>query len=677
MKDFRQQFRRAVSLLQSGRSDAALPLVAELREAQPDHPEVLHLAGVVHLETGDVEGGEALLRRAAERSPGNPEIAYNHGSALLKLGRDEAALALFDRCVALNPQHASAWQNRGTALTHLGRGADASASYRRVLELQPGHVGALFNLANLALDGGRHDEAAKWYQRTVDARSDHGEAWLGLATARRLAGHGRAAVEACRRATALRPGDAAAWQELGRACSEANDFDDALAAHRKATELAPDDPDAWNSLGAACAAISRLEEAEAAFRRALEIEPEHPRASANYATLLELANRPEEAMALVDRADGNDPRLALVAAKCARRRGQTDQARRGFLALLEADPPVALDIRKDAHFSLGQLLDRAGEAEAAFRQFTAGNEAAHALWRSRQPDAFLPGLAGIRDVFAQAGAWARRDGPAGEDSPAFLFGFQRSGTTLLDTVLGTHPRVRVMEEQPVLNRVIATMNERMGPYPAHLPKLGDADLEALRERYFEVAGELADYAPGTGVLLLDKSPLHTVHAGFLHMLFPNAPRIFALRHPLDVCLSCFMQDFTLTPFMTNFLTVTGAARVYREVMDLWLTVRDRLDLAYHELRYEALVADPEAVLRETVEYLGLDWRDQLLAHERHARDRGLINTPSYEQVTQPIYRSAVGRWERYREQLGEAEAMLAQFVDAFGYDPPGGGSSEK
>ena len=171
-------------------------------------------------------------------------------------------------------------------------------------------------------------------------------------------------------------------------------------------------------------------------------------------------------------------------------------------------------------------------------------------------------------------------------------------------------------------------------------------------------------------MLIDKSPLHTIHAAFLRMLFPKAPILFMRRHPLDVCLSCFMQDFTMNSFMTHYTTPEGVARVYDVVMRSWVAMQDWLSPAPLVVRYEELVATPEPVLRRIVSHLGLRWDDRLLDHTGHARSRGLINTPSYEQVTQPINAKAVDRWRRYQDQLEETARIVAPWLREFEYDGP-------
>jgi hypothetical protein len=157
----------------------------------------------------------------------------------------------------------------------------------------------------------------------------------------------------------------------------------------------------------------------------------------------------------------------------------------------------------------------------------------------------------------------------------------------------------------------------------------------------------------------------------IHRLFPEARIVFALRHPCDVVLSCFMQNFRLSKTMASFLTVENAARYYAAVMEFWATVRERLPLDVHTVRYEDLLDDQERELRALSDFLGIGWEEGLLSHERTARERGYIRTPSYHQVTEGLYRRSSGRWQRYAEQMAPALPVLAPWVERFGYEPLG------
>ena len=162
-------------------------------------------------------------------------------------------------------------------------------------------------------------------------------------------------------------------------------------------------------------------------------------------------------------------------------------------------------------------------------------------------------------------------------------------------------------------------------------------------------------------------------AVLIHRLFPDARFIFARRHPADSVLSNYLQAFQLNDAMANFLDLGDAAAFYDVAMSLWYRARETLNLDVREIAYEELVADQEATLRPLVEWLGLSWNDALLDHQRTAVDRGVIVTPSYDQVTQPVHRRAAGRWQRYAKHLAPVLPILDPWARHLGY----GAISEK
>ena len=253
----------------------------------------------------------------------------------------------------------------------------------------------------------------------------------------------------------------------------------------------------------------------------------------------------------------------------------------------------------------------------------------------------------------------------------FLVGFPRSGTTLLDQILDAHPGIHVLEEQPVLLALRDRVQELPGGYPDALgeisAKLRD-ELRALYQSRLQQAG-----APD-GKLTVNKLPLNLIHIGLIHRIFPDARLILALRHPGDVVLSCFMQDFTLNNAMANFLALEDAARLYDEALRLWYACRERLPLQVHELRYEALVAGFDAEVAQLLQFLGLPWDDKVRDFAAHARGR-LIRTPSYEQVTGALHDRSIGRWRRYRAHMQPCAEILAPHIEALGYGESGAEAS--
>ena len=168
-------------------------------------------------------------------------------------------------------------------------------------------------------------------------------------------------------------------------------------------------------------------------------------------------------------------------------------------------------------------------------------------------------------------------------------------------------------------------------------------------------------------VFVDKLPLNIEYLPLIHRLFPEAHIIFSCRHPCDVVLSNFMQYYRLNDAMANFFTIEDSARLYGQVMGLWLRCTELLPLNFHTLRYESLVSDFDAEVRDLFAFLEIDWDDAVLDFHHHAVNRNIISTPSYEQVTQPIHTRATQRWHGYRPQLEPILAELGPFIEKFGY----------
>jgi hypothetical protein len=260
------------------------------------------------------------------------------------------------------------------------------------------------------------------------------------------------------------------------------------------------------------------------------------------------------------------------------------------------------------------------------------------------------------------------DALAGEPAdPVFLVGFPRSGTTLLEQLLDAHPGLASFDEQPFLQRLVARINESRRPgYPEALADLSAADARALRRHYH---GDVARVLPHLGARrAVDKNPLNLVRLPLVATLFPQSQVLLALRHPCDVVLSCYMQNFRSPAFAITFETLASTAAMYARVMAHFHAWRERLPLPLHVVRYEDLVADVSGIGQALFGFLGLPWSEDLAAFTERARRKGAISTPSYAQVVKPVNQRAVGRWQRYRAWFeGEALNTLAPWIERLGY----------
>ena len=253
---------------------------------------------------------------------------------------------------------------------------------------------------------------------------------------------------------------------------------------------------------------------------------------------------------------------------------------------------------------------------------------------------------------------------------ALLCGHARSGTTLLEQVLDAHPDIVSVEEtNNFVDDAYAPLTRSLPPDAYMLPVLEAASIQALqqaRTTYFR-SMELAIGTPIAGRLLVDKNPDHTFLIPAFIRIFPETKFLVTMRDPRDVVLSCFMQPQQLNAVKAAFLSLEGTAENYAGAMSIWQTLAPLMPSPYLEIRYEDMVDDLESVARKTLDFLGVAWDAKVLGFDEHARKR-MVRSPSYADVTQPLYKRARGRWRNYQKYLEPHLPKLAPFIKAFGYD---------
>ena len=612
---------------------------------------IRYRAGLNEAAAGRLDRAIRWLQEARKRAGGDPNVDANLGQMLLLADRPGEAVTPLEAAARAAPDAPQIHLMLADALAGSDRAPEAEAAYRRVLavapETRPETRRAHNNLAVLLREQGRLSEAVGHLERA--AEGGEAEAIGNLGNAYRAMGRTEMAVATIRRAVHLRPDVPDLHRNLAIALREHGDVPGAEQSTIRATLLNP-----TSAIYPALLAESAEQRADGAAAarhaaQALALSPGHVDATR---VLSRRARREGDAVAAA----------ALIRARLDRFGGTDPGGHRLW-------------------FELGQALDAQGETEEAYATFETANRMQRDALGPNGPDP-RRALAQIEalDKILDSDAVAEPDASPDTSDPVFLVGFPRSGTTLLDQILDAHPKVRVLEERPLITATIGRLRAMGLRYPEDLNTLGPDVVTALRQGYLQDRD--AVMVPAPGEVFVDKMPLNIVHAALIKRLFPGARFLLALRHPCDVCLSCFMQSFELNDWMAAFGTLEGTASLYWATMGLWRRTARRLILPHHIVRYEDLVADLPGQGRAAAEFLGVSWDESMARFHEHARSRRL-GTPSAGQVTRPLYKSSVARWRRYAFATDPIHAMLADDIAAFGYaeaapdpdhnpDPPSG-----
>ena len=249
--------------------------------------------------------------------------------------------------------------------------------------------------------------------------------------------------------------------------------------------------------------------------------------------------------------------------------------------------------------------------------------------------------------------------------PIFLIGFPRSGTTLLDTILRTHKSIEVIEEKFLTDELIKNLDNLINKDLSKLDTINFDEIKNLRKLYFEKREALVGF--DKKISYIDKLPLNIIHVAELSKIFPKAKFILALRNPYDVVLSCFMQPFVPNDAMSNFYNLNDTAELYNLVMTLWEKYNKFLDIDKHTIKYEDVVINFDQTLKNLLKFLGISWSDDLKNFHLTAQKRGMINTPSYNQVNTPIYSKSISRWKNYSNKFSEINFLLEKWYINFEY----------
>lgn len=576
--------------------------------------------GIILQESGKFEAGLQCLERVAALQPENAEVFNNLGNTFVRLGRLDQAQESYARALALHPSYAEAHSNLAYLLHDLGRYDEAIAAARQAIDINPQLTDAYFNLAQIEISRMRYAEAMRW----IDALMAFAPQHVGALTARALL------------------------------LLKADHLDQALACARQAVELMPNSANAHNVLGQILQALGQHDDAAGCFERAAALPGTVAEEALVSRALLRLESGDKEGASnafaqVLERFPGSVRSMAARADTKTYRADDPDIAAMEA-ALVQARKP-SLSQQMSLHFALGKAYLDTHDSERAFLHLNQGNALKRATfaydagaistWMRSIGDAFVPAL---MDKFKHAGAPSAR--------PVFVLGMPRSGTTLVEQILASHPGIHGAGELGALRHAV----DAAGKFPDALLHWGSEDFAAIGRNYLARTERIAPDA----LRLIDKMPSNFLYAGLIPLILSGARIIHCRRDPVDTCLSCYSKHFAGEQGFAYRLDELGI--FYRDYQALMERLRQVLPAdRLLEVDYESVVDDLEGQARRMIAFLDMPWDEACLQFHQTRR---VVRTASVSQVREPIYATSKGRWHRHAAQLGPLLAALGMDLPA-------------
>ncbi len=586
----------------------------------------------------------------------SPAIPGMLGDALAhhRAGQLNEAATIYRQILEIDARHADSLHLLGLIANQDGRHAAAAEMIRQAIQIQPNEAQYHSNLGTVLQAQGNLEEAAACYQRALALKPDWAEVHSNLGNVLLAQGNLDGAVACQERALALKPDCAEAHNNFGNALQAQGKFDQAVACYERALALKPDYASAYNNLGNALVTLDRLEDALAHYERALALNTNYPDAHNNLGNILRQQGKFEDALAHYERAIASRPSYARAHFNRAEiktfRAGDADLA---ALKALAARADLSEDDALHIHFALAKALEDTGDYSRAFEHLRQGNQIKHRQINYDEK-AVIEFFQRISKVFDRS-LFDRFQG-AGDPSevPVFVLGMPRSGSTLIEQILASHPQIHGAGELTILEKAEFDAMGQSLSYPESVPALDSETLRRLGRAYLAALPALADGK----VRMVDKLPGNFLRIGLIRLILPNARIIHSTRDPMDTCVSCYSKLFSAGLHYCYDLGELGRYyRCYSNLMDHWRRVLPpgaMLDVAY-----EDVVDDLEGQARRLIAHCGLPWDDRCVNFHSTKRP---VKTASSVQVRKPLFRSSLQRWRQYEAGLapllGELQGML-------------------
>ena len=598
-------------LRQAKRLDEAADAVAEAIKLDPNNAQAQNNLGIIHYERRQFRDAVTCYRRALELRPNMAEALNNLGNALRLTGDIDGSIHAYQEALTQRAVYPEVYNNLGTLLQQDRKFEEAEHALRKAIQQNPRYVEAHNNLAQLLSSQKQDVEALRVLGEALKFAPANVQTLLLTAKIQLRRNALQAAEQAVKLALKEEPDNPEVLTVLGQIYHETDRYEAALEVLDKAVEKTPDNPEALNFYGVALKSVGRLEEAREHILKALKIN------DAMYGAYANLND-------LVDFSEGVGEELfnRMEAIFESVKNPEADQ----FLAL---------------HFAYAKALDDRGQHEKALDHYITGGRMKRTQLDYKESDThgFFDA---IRAAFPKEVFENRKFEGLDDERPVFIVGMPRSGSTLVEQILSSHPDIYGAGEVKHLSRALGMLRDRfpsLPKYPEMMGKITPAQLDIVAKNYQQALAQGA----GDSKRITDKLLTNYFFLGLINLLFPNAKVINTRRDPVDTCLSGFTKLFK--DDMPHSYDLSELGRYYgkyRELMEHWEKVLPEGFMTV--VQYEDVVADTEKEAKRLIAFLGLPWNEKCV--DFHKSDRP-VKTASVAQVRKPIYKTSVERWKKY------------------------------
>jgi tetratricopeptide (TPR) repeat protein len=599
----------------AGRTKEAVAALETAIKIEPNNPQALNNLGITHYEMRKFSEAIDFYRRALEIRPNMAEALNNLGNALRMTGDIDGAMQAYQDALVQRVVYPEAYNNLGTLLQQDRKPEEAEHALRKAIQQNPKYVEAHNNLAQLLFVQKKDLEALRVLGDVLKFAPKNVQTLLITAKIQLRRNTLQAAEQAVRMAVQQEPENPEALTVLGQVLHETDRYDEAIEVLKQALKKNPDNPEALNFYGVALKSVGRLEEARENILKALKLNDAMYGAYANLNDLVDFSEGPGEE--LFNRME----------------------------AIFESVQNPEADAFLPLHFAYAKALDDRGQHEKALEHYIIGGRMKRALLDYKEPDTF-GFFDAIRAAFPKEIFDNRKYEGLDDDRPVFIVGMPRSGSTLVEQILSSHPDVYGAGEVKYLSRALSQLRDRfpsLPKYPEMAGKVAPAQLDIVAKNYQQALAKDA----GSAKKITDKLLTNYFFLGLINLMFPKAKVINTQRDPVDTCLSGFTKLFKDDmPHSYDLSELGRYYSKYRELMEHWEKVLPEGFLT--TVVYEDVVADTEKEAKRLIEFLGLPWDAKCV--DFHKSDRP-VKTASVAQVRKPIYNTSVKRWKKYGDGL--------------------------